>query len=474
MQTVEHMGSNTTIYDLRFLAHIILEAETPIVIGSGRKTMLTDSEILKDYNGLPYIPGTSIAGVIRHALPVDLGNKFFGIKDDKNNKGSEIIFSEAKLLNGSGLVIDRLCDIDDNFSKRFKNLPKRNHVRISHRGVAEDHGKFDEEVIYKGSRFGFDIEMVAKESEKGDASNAFDQVLTEIQKDTFRIGGGTRAGFGRMHPVSIKKRSFDLKKKEELSSYLAISSSLDKDYSGWEDFKNNSIKDQNWIKYSLTLKPMDFFSFGSGKGDNDVDTVPVKESYIKWDGNKGSFAENDALLIPASSLKGALAHRVAYYYNLKHKIYAMQIPVEEFENYTGSNNPAVRMLFGCQKEGEGETVQKRGIAIFNDIFADYPGDKILNHVAIDRFTGGAMDGALYSEKVVDGKGKITFHTEVLIEKLPAIDNNDIDTQTTIYKDAIEAFEKALGDIDKGLGLLPLGGGNGRGHGIFKCEFTRKD
>ena len=471
MQTVEHMGSNTTIYDLRFLAHIILEAETPIVIGSGRKTMLTDSEILKDYNGLPYIPGTSIAGVIRHALPVDLGNKFFGLKDDKNNKGSEIIFSEAKLLNGSGLVIDRLCDTDDNFSKRFKNLPKRNHVRISHRGVAEDHGKFDEEVIYKGCRFCFEIEMVARSSEKEYASNTFDQVLTEIQKDTFRIGGGTRVGFGKMHPVSIKKRSFDLKKKEELSSYLATNSSLEKDYSGWEDFKNNSIKNQNWIKYSLTLKPMDFFSFGSGKGDNDVDTVPVKESYVKWDGNNGFFVEN-ALLIPASSLKGALAHRVAYYYNLKHKIYAMQIPVEEFENYTGSNNPAVRMLFGCQKEGEGETVQKRGIAIFNDIFADYPGDKILNHVAIDRFTGGAMDGALYSEKVVDGKGKITFHTEVLIEKLPAIDNNDIDTQTTIYKDAIEAFEKALGDIDKG--LLPLGGGNGRGHGIFKCKFTRKD
>lgn len=470
MQTVEHMGSNTTIYDLRFLAHIILEAETPIVIGSGRKTMLTDSEILKDYNGLPYIPGTSIAGVIRHALPVDLGNKFFGLKDDKNNKGSEIVFSEAKLLNGSGLVIDRLCDTVDNFSKRFKNLPKRNHVRISHRGVAEDHSKFDEEVIYKGCRFCFEIEMVARSSEKEYASNTFDQVLTEIQKDTFRIGGGTRVGFGKMHPVSIKKRSFDLKKKEELSSYLATNSSLEKDYSGWEDFKNNSIKDQNWIKYSLTLKPMVFFSFGSGKGDNDVDTVPVKESYVKWDGYNGFFVEN-ALLIPASSLKGALAHRVAYYYNLKHRIYAMQIPVEEFENYTGSNNPAVRMLFGCQKEGEGETVQKRGIAIFNDIFADYPGDKILNHVAIDRFTGGAMDGALYSEKVVDGKGELTFHTEVLIEKLPAIDNNDIDAQT-IYKDAIEAFEKALGDIDKG--LLPLGGGNGRGHGIFKCKFTSKD
>ena len=432
--------------------------------------MLTDSEILKDYNGLPYIPGTSIAGVIRHALPVDLGNKFFGLKDDKNNKGSEIVFSEAKLLNGSGLVIDRLCDTVDNFSKRFKNLPKRNHVRISHRGVAEDHGKFDEEVIYKGCRFCFEIEMVARSSEKEYASNTFDQVLTEIQKDTFRIGGGTRVGFGKMHPVSIKKRSFDLKKKEELSSYLATNSSLEKDYSGWEDFKNNSIKDQNWIKYSLTLKPMDFFSFGSGKGDNDVDTVPVKESYVKWDGYNGFFVEN-ALLIPASSLKGALAHRVAYYYNLKHRIYAMQIPVEEFENYTGSNNPAVRMLFGCQKEGEGETVQKRGIAIFNDIFADYPGDKILNHVAIDRFTGGAMDGALYSEKVVDGKGELTFHTEVLIEKLPAIDNNDIDAQT-IYKDAIEAFEKALGDIDKG--LLPLGGGNGRGHGIFKCKFTSKD
>lgn len=108
--------SNTTIYDTRFQAHVVLEAETPLVIGSGRKTMLTDAAILKDINGFPYIPGTSIAGILSHALDEETKGTFFGVKstskeNDNDSKGSDIIFSEGKIIDLKGNVIDGISNL---------------------------------------------------------------------------------------------------------------------------------------------------------------------------------------------------------------------------------------------------------------------------------------------------------------------------------------------------------------------------
>ena len=75
--------------------------------------------------------------------------------------------------------------------------------------------------------------------------------------------------------------------------------------------------------------------------------------------------------------------------------------------------------------------------------------KIFDHVKIDRFTGGAIDSALYNEKVNGQKDKWDIEI-VLADKL---DNH-------IKK----AFEDTLNDLCRG--LLPLGGKVNRGHGIF--------
>ena len=52
----------------RFLARLVIESKTPLNIGSGNKSIKTDSLVLRDVNGLPFIPGTTIAGLLRHSL----------------------------------------------------------------------------------------------------------------------------------------------------------------------------------------------------------------------------------------------------------------------------------------------------------------------------------------------------------------------------------------------------------------------
>lgn len=454
-----------SFYDIRLQAHIVLEAETPLVIGSGNKNALTDSTILKDVNGFPYIPGTSIGGVIRHLIDEKRQNGYFGIESATkskrgNSKGSDIIFSEAKIVDFDGKVHDGFSseDSDSEFFMLYSRLPKRNHVCITDKGVAKEQGKFDEEVIFKGTRFAFDIEMAVKSSDLEGAEKFFNQILNILHCEVFRIGHGTRNGFGKMSVADIRERRLNLTEPAELEAYLSSSSSLLSDYSSWEPYMPENPSESGWIEYKLTLSPRDFFLFGSGIGDEEADDTPVRESFIKWDGFTGEVVWN-ALLIPAASLKGAVAHRVAFYHNLKACNYAMNMMPEDFKNCTGNHNDAVKLLFGYQDD-ENIIPQRRGNCLFSDIIAGAGKDKILNHVKIDKFTSGAIDGALFSEKVVENNN-LVFRTTILVKK----------SEEEAYAEALDCLEKALDDIDRG--TLTFGGGSGRGHGAFKCKWTKE-
>ena len=126
-------------YNYRYLARIIIEAATPIVIKSGEKNILTDGVVLRDVNGMPYIPGTSIAGVMRHAwedAKMDV-EKIFGFQKKKDGEGSKVIFTEARILDSEGKVVDGLQQVSDSLLLEYKNLPIRQHVRLNEFNGAE-------------------------------------------------------------------------------------------------------------------------------------------------------------------------------------------------------------------------------------------------------------------------------------------------------------------------------------------------
>lgn len=439
-----------TEYSHRFLARFVIEAKTPLAVGSGEKDIITDALVATDVNGLPYIPGTAIAGVVRSMLKQEGADtdSFFGFQAGKVGKGSQIIFSEAKILNSKGEVMDgmNLKAFDDVLLKHYKELPIRQHVRINEKGVTDKAGKFDEQVVFSGTRFCFELEMVAKE----DAIANFDKILQQIQNRAFRIGSGTRCGFGEIKVIQYQRRDLNLKNPDHLNLYLAKSSKLSKLWDGWED-KDSQIHDpKDWTEYKLILQPEDFFLFGSGFGDDEADMTPVKASKVDWSSGMGELVEK-LVLIPATSVKGALAHRVAFYWNKINEFYA-----GDPRATVGNENPAVQALFGY--ENQNDKVQKRGNLIFSDVIASPLDDKVVNHVAIDRFTGGAIDGALFSEKTTWGEGKEFV--------LTIMANNDALKGEHIQ----EALEDAMIDICKG--LLPLGGGVNRGNGVFKGSLIK--
>ena len=186
---------------------------------------------------------------------------------------------------------------------------------------------------------------------------------------------------------------------------------------------------------------------------------------IEWKTNSNPKFSERRILIPATSVKGAISHRTAFHYNKEEKIYADNLPEDKSINdFVGNHNKAVQKLFGYTLKGNNKQESERGNTIFSDVFLEVKNEpKILNHVAIDRFTGGAIDGALFDEKVIDQKDKIKL--EILV------DNNVFNDKPRGDK-IQKAFESALMDICKG--MLPLGGGVMRGHGVFTGNLIKNN
>ena len=444
-----------TRYTYRHIARIVIEAETPIAVGSGGSDILTDSPVVRDVNGLPFIPGSSLAGVLRHALGIADDEKgIFGHHDEKGGEGSRLSVTDAVMIGAEGKAMDGLqpgIDRTDVFYKHFVDLPIRQHVKIGDKGTAKDGGKFDNEVVLRGTRFVFEMELVSDTADEPMFSNA----LRQLQDTAFRVGSGTRCGLGKVKVVSLKRRVLNLSIRKDLDAYLRKSSCLADSFDGAEEAVSCPVADSAWEKYVLKLKPLDFFSFGSGHGDDDVDDVPATESVVAWNDDGKPMVETGKTLIPATSVKGALAHRTAYHYNKLRGLFA-----GNSEAKSGDKNPAVAAIFGKAGDGASADGISRGNILLSDVHAPKVKDKVLTHVKIDRFTGGTMRGALFNEKVLYGRGQ-EYTLEILVAK-DALSGENVR----------EAFEASLHDVCDG--LLPLGGGVNRGNGIFTGELIIDD
>jgi len=430
----------------RYIAHITIETDTPLKVGSNASDFLQDSPVQKDWNGLPMILGTSIAGVLRkHYRDVYNNDDIFGFQREKSDdgEGSKVIFSNALLLDENKKVNEGLLSTKSKFLEIFDNLPIREHTAITDKGVALEHSKFDEEVVYKGTQFKFSIEMIE------DKKDSFNKILSLLQSISFRLGGGSTKGFGKFRVLSIATVILD-----SIDTFVAYSSSLNSDLSklgsdGFSlvefrakasDSEQKTIKAKNHTTYTLKITPDNFFMFGSGFGDSDADNTPVYEQVVDYQNAKLS---NKQILIPASSIKGALSHRTTYHYNLQNKFF-----IGDSEAKT-----TIKELFGEAKNSKDNIDGAKGKILISDCFEKEEkkdSTKTFDHVSIDRFTGGAIEGALFQEKTIAQKDE--WEIEILLE------NKDIEERY------IKAFESALKDICTG--MLSLGGMTTKGHGMF--------
>lgn len=474
-------------YPILYLARVVLEAVTPLSVSTGSPDGVFDSALVRDANGLPSIPGTSLAGVLRHLWTethvADDDERIFGFQRGATGSPSRLGVSWGALLDSTGrpaegLLIGRAAESpqaakrleDPLFAKALatREAPDyRNRVRLSHRGAAADTGKFDRVVLPAGNRFAVELRLQAP---AGDPGTDWNDLLGLLVHPGLRLGGATRAGLGRVRCVALHQGRFDLTDKGQAATFLGLGRGLD-DWTGLAAGQPPAAAVQGWLTGHLTLQARGLWRIGQGIDDLEpgvakpADLLPVTEEQVSWTGRRGERTGR-MLLIPGASVKGALAHRMAFHAARFSERWSPDTgpadPADPADPAEPALPEAVAALLGAVKDrGGGEDVGRAGCLFIDDAFAAIEPERIarLMHNAIDRFTGGVRDRVLYEEESLHG-GSLAIEIALDLRRLERTDH---------AQDARRALRAALDDLCRG--RLALGSRTTTGNGFFTGELA---
>lgn len=481
------------------LARFVIETTSPLAINTGGREFLASEEVAKDWNGLPYIPATSIVGVWRKILrslnSEDLLNEveLFGtssnnnIKEHPNGKASSIYVSNGILLNSNSKVImssTNNCGMllsskeieDDDLYKIFTALNPftRTRNKINNKGVAEDKKLFECSFVPVGARFMFDVHIRIDENQSVDIEQ-IKSALSYFYAEDFSLGKYKTNGNGHFKVYASDYQEINLsdinKKPWELidraTSYKNIPT---KDNP--RSVKNNLPKRNLYSTVAeFSLKARDTWKIGKGRSSNFGPTIKAadnfiyKEKFLKW--NADNFKGIDQkVIVCGSMIKGILSHRVSYYY--RYICLLKNNELKDDPNYCADkfngelpneinnaklNKSIVGDLFGYTDESDPDN-SKCGLIILEDCEIKNPKFIQRFHNKIDRFTGGVRTGSLFCEELLV-KPEFSFKVK--------IDNERYKCLMPEFK---EALHYALLDIQHG--FLSIASGTSRNAHSLEC------
>lgn len=467
------------------IARVTLETVTPLSIASGKANGVFDTSLVMDANGLPTIPGSSLTGVLRHLYQAEYGetgtNELFGYQDRKYSEKSQpsrLNVSWGCIQDSKGKVIQGLClgsnrtaieqDSILNVALSLADAPaNRDRVKLNHKGASANTGKFDRAVLPAGYRF--TVELSLWSDTPNDAQ--WERALELLHHPLFRLGGSTRAGLGKLKVIEVQELVADLAQEAGRKTFTAMQRDMNS-RAGFKLRKPSSNENSNAVVIAtLTLKPNSYWRIGQGEKPNladsngkTADLLPKLEQRINWQLNKAEGAA-EQLLIPGSSVKGALSHRIAFHANRfsEQPRWADDMTEDELNTYDKSEHcEAVQQLFGFANDEQRHSKQKgqAGFVFIDDAYQTFSKTdlQMIMHNSIDRFSGSVRDHMLFSEEMVWGKG---VNLQLTIKKDVAI------TPT-----AKTALQHALDDLCQG--RLALGAGVSKGHGLFTGNLKWSD
>jgi CRISPR/Cas system CSM-associated protein Csm3 (group 7 of RAMP superfamily) len=187
-------------------ADLILESATHFGAGRGDAT---DMVLLRDgRSGAPLLPGTSLAGALRSYLADVLGGyeseegplvrRLFGGAGDEDPQSHLIVFDS----------IGKLPD--------HQTIEIRDGVQIeTSRGIAEDHKKFDFEVVPAGAVFPLRFDLVVPEAgSEGELVGLLVRTLSGLAEGDISIGARRSRGLGSARAIRWRAVRYDLRSKE--------------------------------------------------------------------------------------------------------------------------------------------------------------------------------------------------------------------------------------------------------------------
>jgi CRISPR/Cas system CSM-associated protein Csm3 (group 7 of RAMP superfamily) len=367
-------------------------------LGNGDLDRDTDLALLLDsLENRALLTGASIAGALRNYLreyqggygATDCSQIFGGSRGDDDGEQSPLIVNDA-LSN-------------DMFQVEIRDGVKINGVT----GTAAEKAKYDLELLEAGTTFGLQFELLLSDQndEKLRMLGELAVALCGLEEGKIAIGMKKRRGFGRCHVEQWQVWQFDMTNSQDRLAWLTFDRSWSKQVKSPKEGKTFDILqpttvpcDQRrrlTIEASFGLDGSLLIRSGQAAAGRAPDVVHLK--------SKRNGQEKPVL--SGSSLAGVLRHRA-----------------KRILNTLNLDTTLLDDMFGPDFSEDRSKRPKASRLIVQEAEIENAADMVQNRIAVDRFTGGALHGALFDEQPVWGTDdtKITIRLELRDPTSPEI------------------------------------------------------
>ena len=405
------MSSNPIIEKLVW--HVKFRIEEPLCV-SGGTDAATDMDVIKDFDGHPFVPGSSAAGAFKHYLEECGENtSLLGGGSGDDSRMSPLLISDLR-FEADGDMID-----------------ERDGVKLENKR-AVDGSKFDMEIVKIGTTGTLELELNIREKDKDSREIEWkDQVLRilgAVNAGDIRLGARKTRGFGRLSVTEVWKKAFS---KDNVESWLEY-------MPGNTDGFTSVIvdKEENQALFASIVFPLRLSGgisirrYSARPGAADYETLTVNGP-----------DRNVSAVVPGSSWNGAIRSRAG----------------EILSDFgVGNVTNILREWFGYVDEKE-RTAKQSQVYIRESLIRGGTELEMVRN-KIDRFSGGMAEGSLYRERsYFEGD----LELELRVKKT-----------CPDWKALCGLLLLIAKDIEKG--YLPVGGQTAVGRGIFESGGEEKN
>lgn len=398
---------------------------SPLRLGNGEMEN-TDNDLKTDGRGLPYIPGSSLAGVLRSGLTEPEARLLFGDIDiEASINAKENMATQSKLIISSA---DMKLDTD----KEKVIITIRDGVGIDDWGLTINTAKYDFQVVETEQPYYAVIEWSGtEEEEQKEISGLFEPYIKKVISNGLSFGARTSRGYGAM-VVSVWKKTFSFPAQlEEWLQYHPMEERFGVEGRG---IKLNGLTetDENYSQIIIRFVMQDSFNLrvntsrAEALSDGTIpDSVPLMNA-------KG------IPVIPGTAWAGAFRHHM-------HRL------LRECGMHDNELRNEIKRLdfecFGISSDKKINHMRSKICFSESEITGGCANTIIRN--AVDRFTAAPKNTGLFTNQVwTGGKGVLQIRV--------ASDITASDKQL---------LKMAIGDM--GVGLLTVGGEAGIGRGMMR-------
>lgn len=425
--------------------------DAPLLVASGEDEK-ADIDQLLTADGIPFIPGSSMAGVLRSYLEQAAGLReaeaLFGTlvwaqrPGENRDKDGKTLEFQSRIL-----IYDTCLENSD--------PARRDGVRLNEGKTSDENMKFDMQAVETGADCRIRLEIIIRESQVTDTLDAaIDQDLARVKycvsglkRGSLRLGARKNRGFGKLEVRGVHYRTFRMENRDDFQAWLDWSWDQADAFDGSEEWDAEALlverpEGEHCMQIPLTLSgTLLIRSYASPRWGKESGSEPDRD----MSADCGQLTLKDgAAVIPGSTWAGAVRSYIA----------DLARQIGGFGSWEDAQK-ALEPFWGTWSTGRTRNALRASRLVFEETKISGGHSLPVYRTAVDRFTGGAARGALFGETLWAG-GNVRLTIRWQEQGLDELEKKALPGMLLWAAQGL------------GSGLLTVGGESGVGRGIFEA------